>query len=81
MMRIIARRSGYSAALLLAGTAALAAPAAAPAPAALPGVLLPCDRHPQSRKRHHHATAHGGRPELPGQLRLAEGHPWLPELA
>ena len=42
-MRIIARRSGYSAALLLAGTAALGAPAAARASAAAPPVtVVPC---------------------------------------
>src|SRR5690349_7485338 len=42
-MRVIARSSGYAAALLLAGTAALAAPAAAQASAALPGpTVVPC---------------------------------------
>ena len=42
-MRIISRSSGYASALLLAGTAALAAPAAAQASAALPGPpVVPC---------------------------------------
>jgi len=42
-MRVIARSSGYAAALLLAGTAALAAPAAAQASAALTGpAVVPC---------------------------------------
>src|SRR5882724_12046414 len=43
IMRIIARPSGYAAALLLAGTAALAAPAAAQATAPIPGPpVVPC---------------------------------------
>src|SRR6476620_684782 len=43
MMRLIARPPGYAAALLLAGTAALAAPAAAQASVALPGpAVVPC---------------------------------------
>jgi hypothetical protein len=43
MMRTIARPSGYAAALLLAGTAALAAPAAAQASAPIPGPpVVPC---------------------------------------
>jgi len=42
-VRIISRSSGYASALLLAGTAALAAPAAAQASAALPGPpVVPC---------------------------------------
>src|SRR5882724_9412621 len=43
IMRIIARPSGYAAALLLAGTAALAAPAAAQASAPIPvPPVVPC---------------------------------------
>jgi hypothetical protein len=43
-MRVLARPSGYAAALLLAGTAALAAPAAAQASAALPRPgVVPCN--------------------------------------